>query len=65
MPRNHSPTSPKGTGNASRRQFCQYGKGGGFFHLPDLVMEIGITSFSDVCDYLLYQVSEVWLFRNQ
>lgn len=32
---------------------------------PDLVLEIDITSFSDVQDYLPYEVLEVWLFRNQ
>jgi len=32
---------------------------------PDLVLEIDITSYSDVQDYLPYQVPEVWLFRNQ
>ena len=31
---------------------------------PDLVVEIDITSYTDVNDYLLYQVSEVWLFKN-
>ena len=32
---------------------------------PDLVLEIDVTSYSDVQDYLPYQVPEVWLFRNQ
>lgn len=32
---------------------------------PDLVLEIDITSYSDVRDYLPYQVPEVWLFRDQ
>ncbi|MEQ9354828.1 MAG: Uma2 family endonuclease [Coleofasciculus chthonoplastes F3-SA18-01] len=32
---------------------------------PDLVLEIDITSYSDVQDYLPYRVPEVWLFRNQ
>ncbi|MFO7032069.1 hypothetical protein B9T07_19410 [Limnospira fusiformis CCALA 023] len=32
---------------------------------PDLVLEIDITSYSDVQDYLPYQVPEVWLFQNQ
>ncbi|NET90992.1 MAG: Uma2 family endonuclease [Kamptonema sp. SIO1D9] len=32
---------------------------------PDLVLEIDITSYSDVQDYLPYEVPEVWLFRNQ
>lgn len=31
---------------------------------PDLVVEIDITSYTDVNDYLLYQVPEVWLFKN-
>lgn len=31
---------------------------------PDLVLEIDITSYSDVSDYLPYQVPEVWLFRK-
>jgi Uma2 family endonuclease len=32
---------------------------------PDLVIEIDVTSYSDVRDYLPYKVPEVWLFRNQ
>lgn len=32
---------------------------------PDLVLEIDVTSYSDVEDYLPYQVPEVWLFRSQ
>jgi Uma2 family endonuclease len=32
---------------------------------PDLVLEIDVTSYSDVRDYLPYHVPEVWLFRNQ
>ena len=32
---------------------------------PDLVLEIDVTSYSDVHDYLLYRVPEVWLFRNK
>ncbi|RZM79308.1 Uma2 family endonuclease [Leptolyngbya iicbica] len=32
---------------------------------PDLVLEIDITSYSDVRDYLPYRVPEVWLLRNQ
>jgi len=33
---------------------------------PDLVLEIDVTSFSDVNDYLPYRVPEVWLFsKNQ
>lgn len=31
---------------------------------PDLVLEIDITSYSDVNDYLPYRVPEVWLFRR-
>lgn len=31
---------------------------------PDLVVEIDITSYTDVNDYLLYRVPEVWLFKN-
>lgn len=31
---------------------------------PDLVLEIDITSYSDVSDYLPYQVPEVCLFRK-
>jgi Uma2 family endonuclease len=33
---------------------------------PDLVLEIDVTSYSDVDDYLPYRIPEVWLFkRNQ
>lgn len=32
---------------------------------PDLVLEIDVTSYSEVMDYLPYQVPEVWLFRKQ
>ena len=32
---------------------------------PDLVLEVDVTSYSDVNDYLAYQVPEVWLFRKQ
>lgn len=32
---------------------------------PDLVVEIDVTSFSDVRDYLPYRIPEVWLLRNQ
>lgn len=32
---------------------------------PDLVVEIDVTSYSDVEDYLPYRVSEVWLFKKQ
>ena len=31
---------------------------------PDLVLEIDVTSYSDVNDYLPYQVPEVWLFKK-
>ncbi len=32
---------------------------------PDLVIEIDVTSYSNVDDYLPYRVPEVWLFRKQ
>ncbi|KAB8314064.1 Uma2 family endonuclease [Tolypothrix campylonemoides VB511288] len=32
---------------------------------PDLVLEIDVTSYSDVNDYLPYQVPEVWLYRKK
>jgi Uma2 family endonuclease len=32
---------------------------------PDLVIEIDVTSYSDVRDYLPYRVPEVWLFKKQ
>lgn len=32
---------------------------------PDLVIEIDVTSYSDVQDYLPYRVPEVWLLKNQ
>ncbi len=32
---------------------------------PDLVIEIDITSYSNVDDYLPYRVPEIWLFRKQ
>jgi Uma2 family endonuclease len=32
---------------------------------PDLVIEIDGTSYSDVRDYLVYGVPEVWLFKKQ
>ncbi len=32
---------------------------------PDLVLEIDVTSYSDVNDYLPYCVPEVWLFHKQ
>ena len=31
---------------------------------PDLVIEVDVTSYSDVEDYLPYQVPEVWLFKQ-
>jgi Uma2 family endonuclease len=31
---------------------------------PDLVLEVDVTSYSDVNDYLPYRVPEVWLWRN-
>lgn len=31
---------------------------------PDLVIEIDVTSYTDVDDYLPYRVPEVWLFKN-
>ncbi len=31
---------------------------------PDLVLEIDVTSYSDVNDYLPYKVPEVWLFKK-
>jgi Uma2 family endonuclease len=32
---------------------------------PDLVIEIDVTSYSNVDDYLPYRVPEVWMFRKQ
>jgi Uma2 family endonuclease len=32
---------------------------------PDLVIEVDVTSYSDVEDYLPYRVPEIWLFRQQ
>ncbi|WP_414574169.1 Uma2 family endonuclease [Nostoc sp. CCY 9925] len=32
---------------------------------PDLVIEIDVTSYSNIEDYLPYRVPEIWLFRNQ
>jgi Uma2 family endonuclease len=32
---------------------------------PDLVIEIDVTSYSDVEDYLPYKVPEIWLFKRQ
>ncbi|MEQ9001181.1 MAG: Uma2 family endonuclease [Coleofasciculus sp. B1-GNL1-01] len=31
---------------------------------PDLVIEIDVTSYTDVNDYLPYQVPEIWLFKS-
>lgn len=31
---------------------------------PDLVIEIDVTSYTDVNDYLPYRVPEVWLFKK-
>lgn len=31
---------------------------------PDLVLEIDVTNYSDVKDYLHYRVPEVWLYRK-
>lgn len=31
---------------------------------PDLVIEIDVTSYTDINDYLPYQVPEVWLLKN-
>jgi Uma2 family endonuclease len=31
---------------------------------PDLVIEVDVTSYTNVNDYLPYQVPEVWLLRN-
>ncbi|MBC7881615.1 MAG: Uma2 family endonuclease [Anaerolineae bacterium] len=32
---------------------------------PDLVIEIDVTSYSDVSDYLPYRVPEIWLYKNK
>lgn len=32
---------------------------------PDLILEIDVTSYSNINDYLPYRVPEVWLFRKQ
>lgn len=32
---------------------------------PDLVIEVDVTSFTDVQDYLPYSVPEVWLWRDR
>jgi Uma2 family endonuclease len=31
---------------------------------PDLVLEVDVTSYTDVNDYLPYQVSEVWIYKQ-
>lgn len=31
---------------------------------PDLVIEVDVTSYTDVDDYLPYQIPEVWLFKR-
>lgn len=31
---------------------------------PDLVIEVDVTSYTDVTDYLPYQIPEVWLFKK-
>ncbi|MCC5639185.1 Uma2 family endonuclease [Nostoc sp. CHAB 5844] len=32
---------------------------------PDLAIEIDVTSYTDINDYLVYKVPEVWLLRNK
>jgi Uma2 family endonuclease len=32
---------------------------------PDLVIEVDVTSYTDVADYLPYRVPEVWLWKKQ
>ena len=32
---------------------------------PDLVIEVDVTSFSDVQDYLPFRVPEIWLYKQQ
>jgi Uma2 family endonuclease len=32
---------------------------------PDLAIEIDVTSYTDVNDYLVYKVPEVWLLKNK
>jgi Uma2 family endonuclease len=32
---------------------------------PDLVIEIDVTSYTDIYDYLPYKVPEVWLLKNK
>ncbi|WP_292701553.1 MULTISPECIES: Uma2 family endonuclease [unclassified Nostoc] len=43
---------------------CAYPVNWGVAPSPDLVVEIDITSYTDVNDYLPYRVPEVWLFRK-
>jgi Uma2 family endonuclease len=31
---------------------------------PDLVIEVDVTSYTDIDDYLPYQIPEVWLFKK-
>jgi Uma2 family endonuclease len=31
---------------------------------PDLVIELDVTSYSSVMDYLPYKVPEIWLWKN-
>ncbi|MFN6513033.1 MAG: Uma2 family endonuclease [Nostoc sp. CreGUA01] len=32
---------------------------------PDLIIEIDVTSYTDINDYLPYQVPEIWLLKNK
>lgn len=32
---------------------------------PDLVIEVDVTSYTDIADYLPYQVPEVWLWKRK
>jgi Uma2 family endonuclease len=32
---------------------------------PDLVIEVDVTSYTDVADYLPYKVPEIWLWKQQ
>jgi Uma2 family endonuclease len=32
---------------------------------PDLVIEVDVTSYSDITDYLPYKVPEIWLWKKQ
>jgi Uma2 family endonuclease len=32
---------------------------------PDLVLEIDVTSYTDVNDYLSYKVPEIWLYKQK